>query len=78
MPEKAVFFHGGFSREQRCLGDAHTLIVAADGSTASWSACALNFGAEGATPPPPRAQHAGAILPGKAGNHGFIFGGYVP
>ena len=73
VPEKAAFIHGGMNRDVRCLSDAHTLVVAADGSSATWKACEINFGAGGA--PPPRAQHAGAILPSKP-NHGFIFGGY--
>jgi len=73
VPTKSVFIHGGMNRDVRCLSDAHTLAVAADGSSVTWKTFEINFGENAA--PPPRAQHAGVILPSKP-NHGFIFGGY--
>lgn len=60
----------GFHRVDRCLDDAFSLTLAADGSSATWAACDFNT----TTKLPPRAQHAGALLAG--GNYGYIFGGY--
>ena len=69
-PER-VLIHGGFNRDERCLGDAYFLKVNKDGSAAEWAPCDFQL-LPGQTFP--RAQHAGAMLPGNP-NFGYIFGG---
>ena len=69
-PER-VLIHGGFNRDARCLGDAYFLKVNKDGSAAEWAPCDFQL-LPGQTFP--RAQHAGAMLPGNP-NFGYIFGG---
>jgi len=65
-----VLVHGGFNRADRCLDDAYTLTVSDDGASAEWAPTGFNTQGK----QPPRAQHAGAMLPGS--NYGYIFGGY--